>query len=321
LKRIHTWLAGACAASLLLTGCGGSLEEPYALAARTGERIAAVSADERRAEPMAQDLCVITGSEPAPDASVTAKAAAVFSLEDHQVLVQRNPFERLYPASITKVMTALVALRYGNLSDTVTVGPEVLITEPGSSMCGIKPGDSLTLEQLLYGLMLPSGNDAGAAIAVHIAGSEEAFCELMNSTAHALGATDTHFANAHGLHDEAHYTTAYDLYLIFQEALTEPVFRDVINSVTYTAEYTDAAGSAVSKTWKNSNKFLLGEREAPDGLHVIGGKTGTTSKAGYCLILASSGSGGQEYISVVLKSDSREHLYDGMTNILHNIRN
>ena len=118
----------------------------------------------------------------------------------------------MYPASITKVMTSLIAIKYGNLEDQVTVTEDAVISESGATLCGIKPGDTLTLEQLLYGLMLPSGNDAGAAIAIHMAGSIDAFADMMNEEAKRLGATDTHFMNPHGLHDEDHYTTAYDLY-------------------------------------------------------------------------------------------------------------
>lgn len=108
-------------------------------------------------------------------------------------MYSKNAFERLYPASITKVMTALIAIKYGDLTDTVTVTEDAVITEAGATLAGIHPGDQLTMEQLLYGLMLPSGNDAGAAIAVHMAGSIDAFAELMNREAQKLGATGTHF--------------------------------------------------------------------------------------------------------------------------------
>ena len=107
----------------------------------------------------------------------------------------------------------------GNLDDMVTVPQESVITESGSSMAGVVPGDKLTLEQLLYGLLIPSGNDAANAIAVHMGGSIEGFVEMMNEEAARIGATGTHFANANGLTNEDHYMTAYDLYLMFHEAL------------------------------------------------------------------------------------------------------
>lgn len=315
------WLAGMVAASLLLSGCSQELENAYAAEERISLLSDEIPSDQRLAETFADGLCVIDGSEPAPGDDVEAEAAAVFSLEDHSVLLERHAFEKMYPASMTKVLTALVAIRSGNLSDLVTVGQEAVITEAGASLCHVNPGDQLTLEQLLYGLMIPSGNDAAAAIAVHIAGSVEAFSDLMNEQAHALGATDTHFVNPHGLHDENHYTTAYDLYLIFQEALKEPVFRQIIGTSSYTAVYTDADGNEKSQTWKNSNQYITGEREAPDGLTVLGGKTGTTNAAGYCLIMGSVDDQQKEYVSVIMKSGSRPKLYDDMTNIIQNIVN
>lgn len=271
------------------------------------------------ADLFAQNLCVIGDEEAFAAGDVSSEAGALFDVTDREVLYSKNSYERLYPASITKVMTALLAVKYGSLSDLVTVTEEAVITESGATLCGIKPGDQLTMEQLLYGLMLPSGNDAGAAIAVHMSGSLPAFANLMNEEAKRLGATGTHFVNPHGLSDEDHYTTAYDLYLIFNEALKYQVFRDVTGTVAYTADYVDKDGNPVSQTWKGSNQFMTGNRETPDGLTVFSGKTGTTQAAGYCLIMATKDSQDKEYISVVLKADSRPGLYDNMTNIIRKI--
>ena len=134
------------------------------------------------------------------------------------LLASKDATKQMYPASTTKVMTALLALKYGNLSDEVTVTDDSVITEAGASLAGIKPGDKLTLDQLLYGLMLPSGNDAANAIAVHIGGSVDNFVKMMNDEAKRIGAVDTNFVNPSGLSDSNHYTTAYDLYLIFNDA-------------------------------------------------------------------------------------------------------
>lgn len=313
---------GIVLAAVVLTGCAPKVSDELAY---TDMRVDAVYASlqeaESRAGTFAENLCVITGEEEQSDPQVNAEAAAVFGIDDQAVLFQKQAFERLYPASITKVMTALVALKYGNPEDMVTVGEEAVITEAGASLCNIKPGDTLTMEQLLYGLMLPSGNDAGASIAVHMAGSMDGFSELMNREARALGATDSHFLNPHGLHDENHYTTAYDLYLIFNEAYRYPEFRKIIGTKEYAVSYTDGEGNEKSQTWKNSNRYLTGERETPAGLTVLGGKTGTTQAAGYCLIMVSENSDGRDYISVVLKAGSRPNLYDNMTNIIQKIVN
>lgn len=304
---------------LALSGCGRQSQITY-----ESTRLEAMAEDlqeNAQADSFAKELCVVTGTEGEADAFVTAEAAAVFGVDTKEVIFQKNPFERLYPASITKIMTALIAIRDGNLSDMVTVGPETVITETGASLAHINPGDTLTMEQLLYGLMLPSGNDAGAAIAVHMAGSTDAFAEKMNETAHALGATDTHFVNPHGLSNEDHYTTAYDLYLIFNEAMKYPEFQKIISTVSYRAEYTDGTGQTKIQEWKNSNQYLNGKSKAPDGITILGGKTGTTRAAGSCLILGSQDESGNDYISVVLKAESRDVLYDNMTKIIGKIVN
>ena len=305
-------------ASMGLTGCFGGLKEAYV----ASERIPALeeeTAATRFSDAFASDLCVVTDEASYDPDFVTSQAAALFDMDDREVLYSKDVFERMYPASITKIMTALVAIKEGDLKSRVLVTDDAVITEPGATLCGIEPGDTLTLEQLLYGLMLPSGNDAGAAIAVHIAGSIEAFSDMMNEEAVRLGATGTHFVNPHGLNDPDHYTTAYDLYLIFNEALKYPVFRQIVGTTAYTANYHNKNSEPVSKTWKGSNWFMTGERETPDGLKVFGGKTGTTKAAGYCLIMASRDDSDKEYISVVLKADSRPHLYDNMKNIISKI--
>ena len=305
-------------ASMGLTGCFGGLKDAYV----ASERIPALeeeTAATRFSDAFASDLCVVTDEASYDPDFVTSQAAALFDMDDREVLYSKDVFERMYPASITKIMTALVAIKEGDLKSRVLVTDDAVITEPGATLCGIEPGDTLTLEQLLYGLMLPSGNDAGAAIAVHIAGSIEAFSDMMNQEAVRLGATGTHFVNPHGLNDPDHYTTAYDLYLIFNEALKYPVFRQIVGTTAYTANYHNKNSEPVSKTWKGSNWFMTGERETPDGLKVFGGKTGTTKAAGYCLIMASRDDSDKEYISVVLKADSRPHLYDNMTNIISKI--
>ena len=216
-------------------------------------------------------------------------------------------------------MTALLALKYGNLSDLVTVTDAAVITEAGSSMAGILPGDKLTLEQLLYGLMMPSGNDAANAIAVHIAGSVEAFADMMNEEAWRIGATGTHFVNANGLTAEGHYTTAYDLYLMFHEALGYETFREIIGTHSYTAVYEDGNGEEKTSEWTIGNYYMNGKRETPEGLTVFGGKTGTTQAAGYCLVMGSRTGDGREYASVIMKADSRDALYADMTKIISKI--
>lgn len=310
-----------CTAALLaaaVSGCGANarLENAYSYEERVWYKD---EYNDDMANAFAENLSVIIDEEAYTDSLVNAEAAGVFALDSPVAVYSKNAFERLYPASTTKVMTALIAIKYGNLSDKVVVTEDAMITEAGATLCNIKVGDVLTLEQLLYGLMLPSGNDAGAAIAIHMSGTVEAFSELMNQEAEKLGATGTHFMNPHGLNDEEHYTTAYDLYLIFNEALKHEMFRKVTGTTSYAADYINAEGESVSQTWKGGNWYIIGDREAPDGLTVFGGKTGTTAAAGYCLVMASRDAKSDEYISVVLKAPSRPQLYENMDRIIKKI--
>ena len=256
----------------MLTGCGArGLEQAYSFQEREAQMTPAAGA--RLAPFFASSLCVPESADGdiAPDDAVTAQAGALFDVTDSSVIYGKNIYDQMYPASITKVMTAIIAIEEGNLSDAVTANDDVVIREAGASMAGIKPGDTFTLEQLLYGLMIPSGNDAANAIADHIAGSTDAFVEKMNAKAKELGATHTHFVNANGLHSTDHYTTAYDLYLIFNEALKLPLFCEIINAQSYTADYTDANGAATQQVWKVGNWYLKGDREAPEGVTVLVG--------------------------------------------------
>ena len=138
----------------------------------------------------------------------------------------------------------------------------------------------------------------------------------MNKTAKRLGAVHSNFVNTHGLHHEDHYTTAYDLYLIFNELLKYDVFIDIIKQSSYTASYTKADGTLYSHQYMNTNRYTRGLSRAPDNINVIGGKTGTTQEAGNCLILYSEDIEGKGYISIILKSRGSFNLYNQMTYLL-----
>ena len=152
----HKQICGL-AAVLFLTGCSGKkLEEPYSFADR-GSNLGVSEGSASLAPLFASDLCVISGEPSDESVEFTGEAGAVFGITDKNVIYSKNAYEQLYPASITKVMTALIAMEEGNLSDTVQVTEDAVITESGASLCGVKPGDTLTMEQLLYGLLIPSG--------------------------------------------------------------------------------------------------------------------------------------------------------------------
>ena len=264
--------------------------------------------------PLAKDLALPSDDE--VNAGDISAQAAIIAKDDGSLLASKAATTKMYPASTTKVMTALLALKYGNLSDEVTVPDESVINEAGASLAGIHPGDKLTLDELLYGLMLPSGNDAANAIAVHVGGSIDNFVKMMNDEAKRIGAVDTNFVNANGLSNDKHYTTAYDLYLILNEAMKDSRFVNYAGAASYNVTYTAADGSQVTKNWRNGNRYVTGQEAPPSGVKVDAGKTGTTFAAGSCLVLASEGAEGKRYISVVLKAQNKAGLYDNMSKLL-----
>jgi len=206
-------------------------------------------------------------------------------------------------------MTCYLALKYGNLDDFVTVSASAAEQPSDASVCKVKTGDVLTLRDLLYGLMLASGNDAAIAIAEHISGDVDSFVELMNKEAIAMGASCTHYENPHGMPGEEHYTSAYDLYLIFANAIKYEEFVNIIGTKSYTAVITESDGDTREREWENSNRYINGKSDAPENITVVGGKTGTTREAGYCLVLLSYNVMSEPIISVVLKSGGPSDLY------------
>lgn len=270
----------------------------------------------------ASTLCVtaedVTAGTSANMSNVTA--AGLFDLNKRNVIYAKNIHEKLNPASLTKIMTALVALKYGNLEDTLTASENVKINESGAVVLGLEPGDKLSLNQALHALLLKSANDVAILIAEHIGGSVEGFADMMNEEAAKLGATNSHFVNPHGLTDPEHYVTAYDLYLIFQEVSKYDKFIEIIQTPTYQSVYHNAQGGEKNIDLKTSNLYLRNEVTQPDNLTVIGGKTGTTAAAGSCLILYSKDSSGNAYISVVLQATDRGILYEEMTELLNEVQ-
>ncbi len=248
--------------------------------------------------------------------SQVASGAGVFNTATGEIPYAQNIYDKLYPASTTKILTAYIAIKYGNLDDVVTVSENAVDLESDSSNCGLIAGDQMTLRDLLFGLMMKSGNDAAIAIAEHLSGSCEGFAAKMNEEARLLGATTSHFVNPNGLPDDNHYTSVYDLYLLFQEAIGNETFCELIKSPSYTTNYTHADGTAATQEWTSTNLYFSGEATAPEGFTVVGGKTGTTGAAGYCLVLLTENSVGQRIISIVLKADCKSNLYLLMNQIL-----
>ena len=256
-----------------------------------------------------QTVCVDYGNYSESASYIQAEAGGLFDTSDLEVLYGKNLFATMNPASTTKIMTALVALKYGNLSDRITVTEHAMVTESGAQTAGLQPGDSMTLEQAINIMLVCSANDAALAVAEHVGGSVDNFVTAMNAEAMALGATNTHFTNPHGLTDEEHKTTPYDMYLIFNEALKMDEFKNIIQQVAYTTSYYDAAGNVKEIEVGSTNLFFKDTYNLPGDVVVLGGKTGTTAAAGSCLVMYSKDSGNKYYITVVLNAPDRESSY------------
>lgn len=266
----------------------------------------------------AKDIVVPTENEiTTDDIFIKSRAAFLCDITNNQALYSKGIYDRLYPASLTKLMTALVVLKRGELTDSVTVSYNAShIPVTGAKLCGFEEGDIITLDTLLHCLLIYSGNDAGVAIAEHMSESEEAFVKAMNSEAKKIGANQTNFVNSHGLHDDNHYSTAYDIYLIFNELIKYDTFLNIIKQSSYVATYKDKDRNEKQLTFNSTNLYLREERKAPDDMTIIGGKTGNTFKAGNCLILLSKDSDNIQYISLILKADGSDQLYSDMSLLL-----
>ncbi len=245
--------------------------------------------------------------------------AGLFSLDDGEVVFAKGMYEKIYPASVTKIMTAIVALKYGNLNDTVTINWQDLELESGSQVVGFRIGDRVSMLDLMYGLLVHSGNDAAMAIARQTAGSAERFVVLMNEEANRIGATSTHFRNPSGLHDDDHYTTVYDIYLMLQEAMKYDLFMNAMQISVYDLGYTDEEGNEKHVTLDSTDHYLTGEANPPKDVTVLGGKTGTTNEARSCLAVAAQNAYGQPYISIVMGAADKETLYNDMNQMLSQI--
>ncbi|WP_052343883.1 D-alanyl-D-alanine carboxypeptidase family protein [Bacillus massiliigorillae] len=248
---------------------------------------------------------------------LTGSVALLIDDRDGTILYDKNANKRIYPASTTKILTTLLALKYGDLNEEMTIGDEVNAKVKGESTAYLMEGSTYTLREILAGLMLPSGNDAARTIAVNIgkkiAGDEglsqqkatAAFVDEMNRYAKKLGANHSHFVNSNGLHNRNHYTTAYDMALITQAAMKMEGFMDIVSQSSYRDK---------SVTFKNTNMLL-----DPDNEHYFEGvdgiKTGFTDEAGRCLI-SSIKVDGRHLIALVFDS-TKEDIFQDSTALLN----
>lgn len=240
-----------------------------------------------------------------------AQSALLMDMASGRVLYSKNLDERVYPASTTKIMTAILALEMGNMDDSVTATYDALksITLEDSHM-GILTGEELTLDQLVKGMLVYSANDAANVIAIHIAGSMDAFVDIMNQKAQELGMTGTQFVNPCGSHDDNHFTTARDLAILSKYAMKNDQFREIVKMPIYKIPATNKYST--ERILVNTNLFLGTSRSSyyyyPPA---IGIKTGHTSQAGYCLVSAAAYND-TELLAIVMNCknvDTKEQAY------------
>ncbi|MGI6072914.1 MAG: serine hydrolase [Lachnospiraceae bacterium] len=207
-------------------------------------------------------------------------SAVMLEVNTEAVLFSKSPDRRRYPASITKLLTCLLALENCSLNETVTFSQAAVDIEEGASNIGAVAGEEMSMKDVLYALMLPSGNECANAVAEHVAGSVENFAEMMNARAAELGCTDSHFTNPHGLYDENHYSTAADIAIIAKTAFNNSAFCEIISHSSYTISPTNKSDA---RTVENTHAMII-----PNSSYyydaVVGGKTGYLPESGRCLV-------------------------------------
>lgn len=236
--------------------------------------------------------------------NVFAQTAVLIDASSGAILYDKKCHKKMYPASITKIMTALLTIENSDLDDTITFTKSSLdgVVYGIDANIGCKVGEKMKVKDALYALMLSSANEVAAALGEHVAGSRDKFADMMNKRAKEAGATDTHFVNANGLYDENHYVTAYDMAMITRAAASYDTFNQIVNSTSYTIPKNNKRKTAFQSyqrhkmVWPTSGFYYKG---------IIGGKTGYTDEAGTTLVTYAKRNG-MTLISVVLHSNGTE---------------
>ena len=235
----------------------------------------------------------------ADEPNLNSEAAILVEVSTGRIIYEKNSTKQMFPASTTKVLTAILVIENCELDEIVTVRESALSNIPsGYVTCNLQVGEQLTVKDLLYALMIPSANDAAYVLAEYVAGSVEDFSVMMNNKARDLGCKTTHFVNPNGIHEDSHYSTAYDLYLIADYAMKNEFFRNLVAATEYTLPATEKYPSE-DRILKTTNELLNENSRKYYYKNAIGIKTGYTSKAGNCLIGGASRDG-LEFIAVVL---------------------
>ncbi len=313
-----------------------SLNITYATETTASDKETTTTSDETKTEGTEQEADATTETAPTEYVSTTEQVVEGINAESYvlmdqdtgRILVAYNEHEKRYPASLTKLLTALVAVDYIEPDELILTGYEVNEVPWDSSIAGLKPNEYITFENLLRALLIPSGNDAGNVIAMEVArrvsGNEnisyddaiELFAGLMNDKAKEVGAVNSNFVTPHGYHDENHYTTAYDMAMISRAAFENTLIKEICSE-----KYFNGYGAGDQRTvdmftqeytWDNTNLLLGGRLSSSDYTYkyATGGKTGSTSEAGHCLVATATNGDDENLLSVVMKDDDPDTWYD-----------
>lgn len=232
---------------------------------------------------------------------ITSKSAILIDNRTNKVLYSKNENNKMYPASTTKILTAIIVLENCNLNDVITISYEAISSIPeGYSIANLQVGEELTVEQLLELLLVHSANDAANVLAIHVGGSITSFVSMMNTKVSDLGLTGSHFTNVYGLHDENHYTTAKDLAFIMKYCLKNETFRKIAGQASCAIPATNKYGT---RKYNTTNELII-PKTASYYPYMTAGKTGFTTPAGECLV-SSAYKDNLELICVVLGGNSR----------------
>lgn len=304
-NKLNLYIALALAAAMLLASCGGTVATDD-------------TTDLPVQSPTPSEYGVVGIDEAELISGINCQNALLTKVTGLDAVATRNSSKKMYPASMTKVMTFIVAVENAkSLSDKTAITKEMKNKYGDASRVGIDVGDILTTEQLLYALLLESDTDAALALAEYVAGGEEEFVSLMNAKCDELGLTNTHFSNITGLHDSEHYTTAAEMTSIFAYALENQLFRTIITTdtyVTYLEYYHEGVLKEYRMTFQNTTTSPVKGRFAKNGVSlefgecgaIIGGKTGYTDEAEYCLALLVKDGNGEEYILITAGADTQK---------------
>lgn len=306
-----------------LTSCVSSFDNPYSY--RRMDLVINNSNDDMFSKAYANDFIIPSYTSNILQDNINALSYFVGSIERNKsnYTKYKDPYMQLPIASLTKLMTFLVTIKNcDDLNKEFTVSKEALDIDKNSSVAGYKEGDIVKVIDLLYGLMVPSGNDAANVLAENLVdGGYQNFYLLMNNEAERLGCKNTHFANATGLDSDYHYSCCYDMYLIMAELNKYDLFKQICLTKEYTSTIRDEYGATRNVSFKATNMFLTNEVLMSNNVNMLAAKTGTTTNAGYCLIILAEDKRSKiKYISVVLNASNKRSSYNNNNALLGGIK-